>query len=318
MTAADPPEDQPTVTHPHPIAEAPPASATRISARISTWIGFGVSAALLVVILWQAYSFRLGDIVRLVPQSPLFWLLFVLNYFAGPIADLAIFRRVWGMPLSGFFPLLRKQVSNELLLGYLGELYFYSWSRRHVKVSEGTFGAVKDAAILSAVVGNVLTLVLLVVSIPLLAPVIRQMTEAISPAGVIGSIAIILLTSLAALLFRRHLFSLPPRDLWFVIVTYVLRTFVSMGFLAWMWHLVLPSVSIALWLLLATIRLLLSRLPLMPNKDVVFAGLALLLVGAQQDVGALMTMMAGLVLIAHLTAGGALVVEAVIRRVTGT
>ena len=70
-----------------------------------------------------------------------------------------------------------------------------------------------------------------------------------------------------------------------------------------MWHAVLPAVAITLWLVLATLRMLLSRLPLMPNKDVVFAGLTVLLLGKGADVAALMALMAVLLLIAHLLVG---------------
>ena len=70
-----------------------------------------------------------------------------------------------------------------------------------------------------------------------------------------------------------------------------------------MWHLVLPDVSVDLWIVLATLRMLLSRLPLLPNKDVVFAGLAVFLLGHEVQVASLMTLMAVMLLIAHLAVG---------------
>jgi len=47
----------------------------------------------------------------------------------------------------------------------------------------------------------------------------------------------------------------------------------------------------------------LSRLPFLPNKDVVFAGLAVFMIGHDAEVGALMTMMASLFLVTHLGLG---------------
>jgi hypothetical protein len=61
------------------------------------------------------------------------------------------------------------------------------------------------------------------------------------------------------------------------------------------------------WLLLSALRLLLSRLPLLPNKDIVFAGLAVFLIGHDVQIGALMTMMASLILATHLMVGLGLV-----------
>ena len=46
-----------------------------------------------------------------------------------------------------------------------------------------------------------------------------------------------------------------------------------------------------------------SRLPLIPNKDVVFAGLAVFLLGHEHEIGDLMAMMAGLLLVTHLAVG---------------
>jgi hypothetical protein len=73
-----------------------------------------------------------------------------------------------------------------------------------------------------------------------------------------------------------------------------------------MWHLVLPVVPISWWMIMATVRMLISRLPLIPNKDIVFAGLAVVLLDRDIEIGALMTMMAGIVLAAHLAVGGVL------------
>jgi hypothetical protein len=52
---------------------------------------------------------------------------------------------------------------------------------------------------------------------------------------------------------------------------------------------------------------LLSRLPLLPNKDIVFAGLAVFLIGHDVQIGALMTMMASLILGTHILVGLGLV-----------
>lgn len=52
------------------------------------------------------------------------------------------------------------------------------------------------------------------------------------------------------------------------------------------------------------------RLPFMPNKDVVFVGLAVFLVGSDQQIVAAMTLMATLILAAHLVVGALLALSA--------
>jgi hypothetical protein len=103
--------------------------------------------------------------------------------------------------------------------------------------------------------------------------------------------------------FRRRLFSLPAHELRFVIAVHVARILGSALVLSLMWHIVLPSVAFRWWLLLAALRLLVSRLPLLPNKDFVFAGIAVVLVGHNSEIASLLTMMASLLLATHIVVG---------------
>jgi hypothetical protein len=68
--------------------------------------------------------------------------------------------------------------------------------------------------------------------------------------------------------------------------------------------------------LLAAVRQLLSRLPLLPNKDLVFAGVAMFLIGRSVAIHDLMTMMASLILATHLVVGAGLVLAEFAREET--
>ena len=258
-----------------------------------------VSLALLVAVALQMRDLDTAKVRALVPASPTFWLAFAVYYFAGPVSEWVVYRRLWAMPVAGIGALLRKLVANELLLGYLGEAQFYAWARARSRLSEAPFGAIKDMTILSALVGNGATLVMLALAWPYVS------TGQLGMEGqtAFASLGVVLLTSLGILLFRRQLFSLPRQDLWFIAATHLARIVVILIASAVMWHAVLPAVAITLWLVLATLRMLISRLPLMPNKDVVFAGLTVLLLGKGADVAALMALMAVLLLAAHLLVG---------------
>jgi hypothetical protein len=267
------------------------------------WVGVGFSVAILAAVLWQVRSIGIAQVVAMVPRTPGFWLAFLAAYFSAPLVDWLIFRRLWNIPAAGFAALLRKLIGNELLLGYIGEVYFYTWARRRTAMTTAPFGAVKDVAILSALMGNVVTLVMVVLAAPLLS----TMKFGIDGETLIASIAVVLVTSSAVLLFRRKLFSLPATELRYVSGMHLLRIGLTTGFNALAWHLVLPDVGMQWWLLLSALRLLLSRLPLLPNKDIVFAGLAVFLIGHDVQIGALMTMMASLILGTHLLVGLGLV-----------
>lgn len=286
------------ITEPAPLPLTPADEASRT--RWAGWFSAAVSLAMLVAVLIELRKLNFAQVVEMVPVHAGFWLFFAIYYLALPLSEWLIYRRLWPIPFgSGMAALLRKLVSNELLLGYLGEAQFYGWARSHLKMAAAPFGAIKDVTILSALTGNVMTLVMLVLTWPL----VSSGQVGMEMRSTFMSLGVILITSFVILLFRQRLFTLPKRELWFIAGLHVLRILVVLACSALMWHLVLPDVSVDLWIVLATLRMLLSRLPLLPNKDVVFAGLAVFLLGHDVEVVSLMTLMAVMLLIAHLAVG---------------
>jgi hypothetical protein len=272
-----------------------------------------LSLLVIAAVIYEVRGVQLSSITALIPSSPLFWIVFAMTYLAAPVSEWVIFRRLWRVGLPAFAALIRKLIYNELLLGYLGEVYFYAWARRRLKLEAAPFGAVKDVTILSAVAGNVMTLLMLMVAWPLTSA--TQLGMQSRP--VVLSLAVVLVTSIAALIWRRQIFSLPRSDLRFIFALHVLRIIAVTGLSAFLWHIVLPVVPLVWWLLLATIRLLISRLPFVPNKDVVFAGLAVFMLGHDVEIASLMTLMAGLILMTHLLVGTGFAVSDLLRRETG-
>jgi len=263
------------------------------------WLGAAISVAILVAVILQLRQVDFARVRAMLPASPLFWIVFAISYLSAPAADWVIYRRLWRIPVSGFGALLRKLVGNELLVGYVGELYLYTWARRRTGMTSAPFGAIKDVAILSAMIANAVTLALVILAYPLLG----TLHLGLDTRTLLISVSVIVATSTAILFLRKKLFSLPRRDLHFVARVHLVRIVMTTGLAALCWHLALPGVELQWWLLLATLRMLLSRLPLLPNKDIVFAGLAVFLIGRDAEIGALMTMMASLILVTHLFMG---------------
>jgi hypothetical protein len=166
-------------------------------------------------------------------------------------------------------------------------------------MTSAPFGAVKDVAILSAMAANLVTLVLMMLAYPLLG----TLHLGVDPRALLASVAVMLVISSAVLLFRKKLLSLPAADLRYVTGIQMLRVIATLLLTGWCWHLALPAEPVQMWILLSAMRMLLSRLPFLPNKDVVFAGVAVFLIGHDAEVGALMTMMASLLLVTHLGLG---------------
>lgn len=285
------------------ISEARIARATRSDATSwRAWIGPAISLVVLVAALGQLRSLDIARAISLVPSRLSFWAALAGAYMALPLSEWLIYRRLWKLPVGAIVPLLRKRISNEILLGYSGEVYFYAWARRHVGMIDAPFGAIKDVAILSAQVGNMVTLALVAVAWPLLGP----LHLGTRTADLILSSMLIVLMSMPVLLFRTRFLTLPMPELGRIALIHLARVIATLLLTAAMWHEALPGLAWTWWLLLAALRQLLSRLPLMPNKDIAFAGLSAYLIGSHGDIVTMVTMAASQILALHLLLGAAL------------
>ena len=237
----------------------------------------------------------LAGVARELPRDPRFYVTFAALYMSLPTGDFIIFRRLWGIPAGGLIALIKKRIANEVVLGYSGEAYFYAWARARGRMVAAPFGAVKDVSILSAIAGNAITLVMIVAAFPFGAHLLsgEQMHK------LLISTVLIFATSLPFLIFSKRVFTLPRRALWWIFGVHCLRLVAGSVLIALAWHWALPAVPVAMWLLLAAARLLVSRLPLLPNKDLIFANVAVLLIGQGAALSELIALTAALTLVVH-------------------
>lgn len=269
----------------------------RTAPRRWSLLGVAASVGLVAAILWQlggGAADAMGMIVRLPPGV---WPLLILLYLAQPLCDLVVFRRIWNLPFAGFEALLRKNVINEVVLGYSGEAYLYVWARRAAGSVVAPFLAIKDANIVSALLGNLLTVALAVLSATQLREL--DLDRRLGPALWSGLLPVAI--SIGLLVFGRRVFSLRPDQLVFVGAVHAVRLAVVTGLTVWVWRTSAPQVEAGLWVVLLAVRYLVSRIPFVSNKELVFGNLMLLLLGAHAPVAVLLAALALVTLFLHLT-----------------
>ncbi len=249
----------------------------------------------------ELLSDGLGALTRTVPDNPLYYIAFALLYMSPPTFDWLIFRRLWNLPAAGLAALLKKRVANEVVVGYSGDAYFYAWARARLKMVAAPFGAVKDVTILSAIAGNAITLGMIAIALPLAKDLF---TDAMFTTVAWSTVAMVA-TSVPFLIFSKRVFSLERRTLWWVFWMHCARLCFGSVMIAVAWHFAMPMESVAIWLFLAAARLLVSRLPLVPNKDLVFANFAIIVIGQGEALSDLVAFTAALTLLVHVafTAG---------------
>ncbi|MDR6625227.1 hypothetical protein [Caulobacter segnis] len=261
------------------------------------WLGGLLSVGMVATIILQLGGATTEVLAAISRLPPLVWPALLLLYLIQPLSDFAIFRRLWSMPLAGFETLLRKNVINEVVLGYSGEAYLYVWARRAASVIAEPLAAIKDANIVSALLGNLLTLVLAAVS----ATQLRDMDFARRMGPALWSGIIPLAISLGVLLWGRRVFSLRLSQLAYVSLVCCLRLGIWTALTILVWRLAMPEVRSGVWVVLLAIRYLISRIPLISNKELVFGNLMLLLLGAHSNVAVLLAALALVTLVLHLS-----------------
>ncbi len=258
-------------------------------------LGAGLTLLMIVGLGRELFGSGLAGLTRALPTNPLFYIVFAVYYLGPPTFDYIIFRRLWNIPLAGMAALHKKRISNEVLIGYSGEAYFYAWARQRTRMVAAPFGAVKDVLILSAIAGNAVTLAVVAMALPFGINLLK-------PAEfntLMGSIAVIFAMSLPFMIFSKRVFSLPRGQLWWVFGIHCARIVCGSMLIAFAWHFAMPQVSVGVWLLMAAARLLAWRLPLVPNKELLFANFAIMIIGQGQALSELMALIAGLTLLGH-------------------
>jgi hypothetical protein len=280
-------------------------AATGEPPRPAVWslcLGGLVSAGLLAAIGLQLARTPRSTFAVLAGLSPAVVVSFALLYLAQPLADLAIYRRVWRLPVSALGALLRKTALNEAVLGYSGELYLYVWARRRAGLAYAPFAAIRDINILSSIMGFGVTLAVL--ALAMTAADNRDLARLLRPVQwpAVGVMALALLV----LLFARRVFSLRPRDIVFVAAVHALRLLTYCGLTVATWALALPGVALDAWIVLLAATLLGARIPFLTNKALVVGNVMLLLLGPGSSFAVLLAAMAVATLCTHVAVIGVL------------
>lgn len=228
---------------------------------------------LALVALLVFYLVRLGwvEIWQALPSSWLFFALIPVLYLLPAAGDLLIYRRFWRvgdrLKLS---VMLHKNAINTAVMGLSGEFYLVMWARRHVHHAHRfILHSVMDSNALSTLAGTMLLSGLLLYlalsgqwSIPLL-PV-----DLLWMALLAASVPSILFGLVLAA--RRMATVLSKDQLAFAFGLHLVRTAIGYAIVVSLWSLALPSVPLRVWLNFLALRLLISCVAMLPNRELLW------------------------------------------------
>lgn len=218
------------------------------------------------------------DVLAALPTTPWYYVLFVALFLALPVSELPVMRLLVGKrtPPGLLYALIRKRVLNAAFIGYSGDVFLFMWANaREVMPRVRLLEVLKDNALLSALASTLFTAVLLLVFIVLgRAQWFFRWFD--SAAGTIGIFLLILLLATPLLLrFRKRILSVSFRVAAAVMAIHLGRLVIVALLQATQWAVVLPDQSWGVWITFLTVQMVISRLPIVPNRDLLFLSAAL-------------------------------------------
>ncbi len=273
----------------------------RANGTVAKWCGRLASAIVLGLVLYAVRRTEWATLGLARSAGMLFWVTLIASYFHAPLADLAIFGPLWSKPKGLFVTLCRKQIVNAAALPYAGEALVVAWA--HQREIRG-FDATKDAAILSGIVGSIFTITMVI-------PVWGTLSAAldIAPSSLIASLGLLSAVPLVALLGRSDIFTLTGAELCRIGTIHAARTLANIVLMALCWHLLLPAEPLQCWVMLGAARMVVSRLPLLPGKELALAAIAGTMFPQSPEVGATVMVTGLLLTLGHLILWFALVIR---------
>ncbi len=233
-----------------------------------------VFALLVGYLLYQFSKIGWADILTSLPTSPLFYVIFLLLYFALPVTESLVYSLTWPSTLRQNLPaFLKKRVYNKDFLGYSGEVYLYTWARRNVQMSaRAILSAIKDNTIVSSAASTVFAVSLLVAFLALGDVGLLGWDAATGARVAWGAVAVTVVLVVAAVLLRRRLFGIGARLLGVTFVIYFLRLVAMNVLQVGQWSLAVPGVGWRAWFVFLAVQVIVSRIPFLPARDLVFLG----------------------------------------------
>ena len=244
--------------------------AVRRGVHVLRWL---IPIALLVIIGRRLTELGWREIWVARPGDPVFYVLLVLQFLIQPFGDYFVYRNLWGRKNGApMAVILRKRVMNTFMLDYSGEVFFFLWAQEHLKLKPGLLvHGIKDSNVLSAGAGLSM---LYLMALLLLASGGLNIPAGVSAHGwlylMIGSVPLILCGVLV--LGRRKLTDLSVEQIAATFAIHFTRALLVLGVEFFLWRLSGALPSAVACLQFVALRLVVTRLPLMPNKDLVFVG----------------------------------------------
>jgi hypothetical protein len=238
---------------------------------------FLLVGGVVVYLIGRVSEIGWSEVRRSLPESVWFYLLFGVMYFVIPVSELLSYRLMnWPVGLSSLPMFVRKRVYNYAVMSYSGEAYMFLWAKRHLNFrGRQILSMVKDNNLLSGLASNSFTLLL--VAAFFATGQLDTITRAEPDAGayIAATVLVGILMVLVVLGLNRRIMGTPFPMAAKVTAVHAGRVILVLLLQTAQWAVVFPHVPFLTWLLFLTAQMVMTRLPFLPNQDLMTVGLAM-------------------------------------------
>ncbi len=226
---------------------------------------------------WRLTRIGWGAVWRAVPGNPLFYAALVLRFVTPVFFQALIFNLIWKKPVRTLFPAcLTKYVLDKNVMDMTGDVYLLGWARSNVSCPAGDILKVwKDNFLLSSTASIFEAALLL--GIFLAGGWVAGPKSWLSTQWGYAALTTLAGAVVAVFLirFRKRIFFLDRRTLAAVFLLHLTRLLVVQALQVGQWAAALPQVPLAKWLELLAAQIVISNIPFLPTKNLVFFGAGL-------------------------------------------
>lgn len=236
----------------------------------------------ITISLYLIYKLSLigwAEVWRALPTTPWFYLLMLCIFFNLPFFQLLIYRVAWDKRVPAwrlFLILLNKRSLDKDVAGYSGEVYLFAWAQEHLDLPRKVILLTqKDIVILSSAAFTVVSFSLLVIFFSMgwiilpknwVAPGFFQL--------LIMTVFIVIVAGLIVKL-RKTLIFLPKPQALKIFSLHISRLLVVQLLQILQWAVVMPEVDWVSWFTLLATQIIVTCIPFLPNRDLIFFGAGL-------------------------------------------
>ena len=241
----------------------------------TTWIRRFFLVAVLGYLLYKIWGIGWVQIWNALPTNPFFYLIFLLLYFLLPLVEVLIYRLSWSFDAVSSIPaFVKKRVYNKDLLGYSGEVFFYTWARKNVKLTElELLKTIRDNNVVSSVASTLIALLLVAIFVYVGHFSITDIIGNQSVSFLIGIGLLIAVSIPITIRFRKYIFSMPFKLALTVFGIQCGRLLVGQVLQISQWAIVMPDVNLSVWFTFAALSIVLTRIPIIPSQNLIFLGI---------------------------------------------